>query len=160
MNWTFAVEQLTHNVFLHYIPQIAARIGHLMSKHNVIYKPTKNIKEYLKSAKDRKDPLSIAGVYGIPRISGSVYVVTSGRSVNTRQKGHKNDCRLRRSERSNVTEHTLLKAVSWKHYFTRLYREAVDIQKHKNNFNRTEESIKISSTWKPIKSQNSAFYIN
>ena len=35
------------------------------------------------------------------------------------------------------------------HYSTRIYREALEIQKHKNSFNKKEESLKISDTWLP-----------
>ena len=35
------------------------------------------------------------------------------------------------------------------HYSSRIYREAIEIQKHKNSFNKKEESLKISDTWLP-----------
>ena len=44
-------------------------------------------------------------------------------------------------------ETQLLSNVS--HYSTRIYREAIEIQKHKNRFNKKEESLKISDTWLP-----------
>ena len=35
------------------------------------------------------------------------------------------------------------------HYSTRIYRETIEIHKHKNSFNKKEESLKISDTWLP-----------
>ncbi len=36
------------------------------------------------------------------------------------------------------------------HYHARLQREAIEIFKHPNNFNRKEEGVKISSVWHPV----------
>ena len=35
------------------------------------------------------------------------------------------------------------------HYYPRLHREAIEIYKHKNNFNKKEEGLKISKSWYP-----------
>ena len=35
------------------------------------------------------------------------------------------------------------------HYYPWLHREAIDIYKHKNNFNKKEEGLKIQKTWYP-----------
>ena len=37
-----------------------------------------------------------------------------------------------------------------KHYYSRLHREAIEIFKHKNSFNKKEESMKINKIWAPV----------
>ena len=45
------------------------------------------------------------------------------------------------------------------HYFPRIHREAIEIFKHTNNFNKKEESLKVNKIWLPalqnLKIQNS-----
>ena len=150
--------------FLPYIPSVTDRIGRLLQKENIktIYKPTRKVQECLRSAKDKRDPLSTSGIYRIPCTCGSVYVGTTKRSVNTRIKEHKANCRLGQIEKSAVAEHTLTKTdhrikfedtqvlATTSSYHARLYREAIEIHKHNNNFNKTEEAVKINKTWIPI----------
>lgn len=150
--------------FLPYIPRVTDRIGRLLQKENIktIYKPTRKVKECLRSAKDKRDPLSTPGIYRIPCTCGNVYVGTTKRSINTRIKEHKANCRLGQIEKSAIAEHTLTKTdhrikfedtqvlATTSSYHARLYREAIEIHKHKNNFNKTEEAVKINKTWIPI----------
>ena len=35
------------------------------------------------------------------------------------------------------------------HYYPRLHREAIEIYKYKNNFNKKEEGLKIHKSWYP-----------
>ena len=69
-------------------------------------------------------------------------------------------CRLIETEKSAIADHMwgqnqkilfnetqLLSNVT--HYSTRIYREAIEIHKHKKSFNKKEESLKISDTWLP-----------
>ena len=37
-----------------------------------------------------------------------------------------------------------------KHYYSRLHMEAIEIFKHKNSFNKKEESMKINKIWTPV----------
>ena len=156
--------QPSGKVFLPYIPRVTDRIGRLLQKENIktIYKPTRKIKECLRSAKDKRDPLSSSGVYRIPCKCGSVYVGTTKRSVNTRIKEHKASCRLGQTEKSAVAEHALSDMdhhikfeetqvlATTVSYHARLYREAIEILKHPNNFNKKEEAMTVHKTWVPI----------
>jgi hypothetical protein len=36
------------------------------------------------------------------------------------------------------------------HYHARMHREAIEIQKHRENFNRKEEGMKINGAWLPV----------
>ena len=138
---------------LPYINRVTDRIGKLMRKHNIrtCFMPTNKIGDLLRSAKDTRDPLTSAGVYRIPCNCGDVYIGTTKRSVNTRLKEHMRHCRQIETEKSAVADHMwgqnhkilfdetqLLSNVT--HYSTRIYREAIEIQKHKNSFNKKEES--------------------
>lgn len=147
---------------LPYIRNVTDRIGKLLKKHNIrtIYKPTKNLKQLLKSPKDKQDPLTTGGVYKIPCSCGQVYIGTTMRSVNTRIKEHNRHCRLGQTEKSAVAEHALQSGHDIQfgetrilsttlQYHARLYREAIEIHKHGNNFNRKEESRRIHNAWVP-----------
>ncbi|GJQ82060.1 hypothetical protein Trydic_g6933 [Trypoxylus dichotomus] len=105
---------------------------------------------------------SSTGVYGIPCSCGLVYIGTTKRSINTRLKEHKRNCRLAQTDKSAVAEHALqdgeyninfantevLSTVS--HFYTRLQREAIEIYKHPGNFNRKEENLAINKVWYPV----------
>ncbi|XP_030767905.1 uncharacterized protein LOC115891557 [Sitophilus oryzae] len=104
----------------------------------------------LRPAKDKREPLSSAGIYRIPCFCGSVYIGTTKRSVGMRLTEHKRCCRLGQTEKSAVAEHALrdgdhniqfedtqvIATTSGSH--PRLVREAVEIHKPPNNFNRKE----------------------
>lgn len=148
---------------LPYVRKVTDRIGKLLQKYNIktIFKPTKKIKEHLRTAKDTRDPLATAGVYRIPCSCGKVYIGTTKRSIKTRLTEHKRCCRLGHIEKSAIAEHTLLQhnhriqfedtqvLSTEKAYHARMYREALEIQKHTNNFNRKEESLTINKAWLP-----------
>ncbi|GJQ88571.1 hypothetical protein Trydic_g23068 [Trypoxylus dichotomus] len=92
---------------------------------------------------------------------GLVYIGTTKRSINTRLKEHKRNCRLGQTDRSAVVEYALqdgdhninyvntevLSTVP--HYYTRLQREAIAIYKYPGNFNRIEENLAINKIWYP-----------
>jgi len=73
----------------------------------MVFKPTRTIQQSLRSAKDKRDPLSASGIYRIPCSCGSEYIGTTNRSVNTRIEEHKKSCRLGQTEISAVAEHAL-----------------------------------------------------
>ena len=147
--------------FLPYIKNVTDRIGKLLERHDVkpIYKPTKTIGQSLRSAKDLRNPLTNPGVYRIPCSCGAVYIGTTKRSINTRLTEHKRNCRHGHTDKSAVAEHTLTQDEhtilfektqvldKTPNYYTRMYREAIEIQKHPENFNRKEEGLKLSKTW-------------
>ena len=81
---------------LPYVRKVTDRIGKLLQKYNIktIFKPTKKIKENLRTAKDTRDLLATAGVYRIPCSCGKVYIETTKRTIKTRLTEHKRCCRL------------------------------------------------------------------
>ena len=147
----------TNNAFLPYIHNVTDRIGRFLKKHGIrtIYKPTRKIHEHLNSAKDKRDPTTSCGIYRIPCSCDQVYIGTTKRSINTRIAEHKRHCCLLQSEKSSVAEHALENPEhkiifdetevlsTTHHYFTPLHREAIEIYKHKNCFNKKEESHKL-----------------
>lgn len=154
----------TSQAYLPFVPRVTDRIGRVLKKHDIktIFKPTKKIQQAIRSAKDNRDPLSAAGVYRIPCSCGKVYIGTTKRSMGTRLKEHKANCRLGQTEKSAVAEHALtdgdhsiqfgscrlLSSVNG--YHNRLVREAIEIHKHPDNFNRKEETLRLNSIWNPI----------
>ncbi|CAH0700370.1 unnamed protein product [Spodoptera exigua] len=102
------------------------------------------------------------GVYKINCSCGSSYIGQTKRTIAERLKEHIAAVKNRQSNKSAIAEH-LLQAGSnhWvefhrpqilstdRHYHTRLVREAVEIKKCPNNFNR-EDGFKLSSTWNPV----------
>ena len=115
----------------------------------------------LQSAKDIRDLETCGGVYRIPCSCGDIYIGITKRSVNTRLKEHERHCRLRDTEWSAVAQHIVMNPehniafddteliCNTQHYYRRLHREATEIYKHKNNFNKEEEGLKIHKTWYP-----------
>lgn len=72
---------ISGNALLPYIPQITDRKENIIT----IYKPTRKIGGCLRSAKDRRVPLSASGIYHISCTFRSVYVGTTKRSANNRR---------------------------------------------------------------------------
>ncbi|XP_030762746.1 uncharacterized protein LOC115887456 [Sitophilus oryzae] len=156
-------ENIINKAFLPYVSQVTDRIGKVLKKHNIktIYKPTRKIRDCLRPAKDKREPLSSAGIYRIPCSCGSVYIGTTKRSVGTRLTEHKRNCRLGQTEKSAVAEHALRDGdhkiqfedtqviATTSGYHPRLVREAVEIHKHPNNFNRKEETFYLNRIWHP-----------
>ena len=113
------------------------------------------------SAKDSRDPKTCGGVYRIPCSCGNMNIGTTKRSVNTRIKEHDRHCCLRDTERSAVAQHIVMNPehkigfddtellCNMQHYYPRLHREAIQIYKHKNCFNKKEEGLKIYQSWYP-----------
>ncbi|GJQ80161.1 hypothetical protein Trydic_g23739 [Trypoxylus dichotomus] len=145
--------------YLPYIKSVMNRIGRTLERHNIktIYTPTQQLRHKLHSVKDPRDLLTSTGVYRIPCSCGLVYIGTTKRSINTRLKEHKRNCRLGQTEKSVVAEHALqdgdhnfnfaevLSTVL--HYHTWLQREAIEIYKHPGNFNKKEENPAINKIW-------------
>ena len=48
-----------------------------------------------------------------------------------------------------VYEIIIFQVDNTQHHYPRLYREAREINKHKNSFNKKEESLKINKIWIP-----------
>lgn len=157
-------EEETNTISLPYLKNVTDRISKILKQYKIktMFTPTTQLRNMFRSAKDRRNPLSSAGVYRIPCSCGSVYIGTTQRSVNTRLTEHKRNCRFGYTERSAVAEHALSGKEhdilfdnteilsTTNHYHARLQREAIEIFKHPNNFNRKEEGVKISSVWHPV----------
>ncbi|KAL1130326.1 hypothetical protein AAG570_013264 [Ranatra chinensis] len=107
-----------------------------------------------------KDPLPLktSGVYEIPCCCGETYIGQKGRLVSTRIQEHimatKNDMKPAVAEHSMETGHLidfektrLLASVPG--YKNRIVREAIEIEKSRENFNR-EDEFQLSRTWKPL----------
>jgi len=123
-----------------------------LEKHKVktVFKPTRTIQQSLRSAKDKRNPISASGVYRISCSCGSLYIGTTKRRVNTRIAEHKSSCRMGQTEKSTVAEHALSRGHDIRfeevevldrsqRYYSRLTREAMEFFKHENIINRKEE---------------------
>ncbi|KAJ4426382.1 hypothetical protein ANN_27196 [Periplaneta americana] len=116
----------------------------------------------LRSSKDKRDKLLSAGVYRIPCSCGKVYIGTTQWSVRTRLTEHNRNCRLGHIDKSAVAAHAYQEGdhnIRFKdmdilstttHFFSHLHREAIEIYKHDNNFNRKEEGVKVNKCWYPV----------
>ena len=115
----------------------------------------------LRCMKDKRHPHSSAGVYEIPCSCGQVYIGTTKRSIATRLKEHNRHSRLGQTEKSSVAEHSLLPGHDIQYsdtkvlsttvsYYPRLQREAIEILKYTNSFNRKEESERVDKAWFPV----------
>ena len=80
------------------------------SQASTVCRPTTKIQQMLWLAKDRRDPLTTAGVHRIPCSCGQVYIGTTKRSIHTRIKEHERHCRLKQPEKSAVAEQVLKQA--------------------------------------------------
>lgn len=148
-------------VILPFVSNISDKIGRILSKHKikVAYNTTTKIKNLLNPLKD-KIPYNTCGVYQVPCTCGKVYIGETGRTIDTRLKEHKRHLRLIQPTKSAIAEHaldtlhdinfektkTISKTKNWK---SRKIREAIEIIKHPNNFNR-DNGYELSDTWLPV----------
>ena len=69
--------------------------------------------------------------------------------------------RLKQPEKLAVAEHALkqigheilfqnIEILDTSNHYIRLHREAIEIHKHKQNFNKKEEGLKLNTAWLPI----------
>jgi len=148
--------------FLPYIQGVTDRIGRILRKQDIktIFKPPQSISEFLPSPKDQVQALLSKGVYKVPCSCGSVYIGETGRSVKTRISEHSRCVRLRSFSSSAIAEHhqntghkilfeesSVLAKTS--HYYHRKIREAIEIFKNPNNFNRGD-GYTLTNIWKPV----------
>ena len=96
----------------------------------------------------------------IPCSCGKEYIGETGRSLKVRIKEHTADLRRERISKSALAEHVHssshyicmeeAKLVrKEEHCLKRKIKEAIEIEKRKNNFNR-DDGLKLSNTWKPL----------
>ena len=138
-------------------------MGKLLKKHSLqtVFKPTTKIQQMLQSAKDKKDPLTTAGVYQIPCSCGQVYIGTRKRSIHTRIKEHERYCRLKQLEKSAIAEPALKQAGheilfqktevldNTSNHYVRLHRAAIEIHKHQHSFNKKRRKSKTQQSLPP-----------
>ena len=149
--------------YLPYIKNVTDKIGKVLLRNNIqtIYLPTTKIGNTLRPVKDKRHPLDTPGVYSIPCSCGKVYIGETKRSVKTRLKEHERNIRLCHPENSAVAEHvysepghdidfnnTKVLAID-KNYYVRLNREAIEIYKNPNNYNR-KDGLFVNRIWKPV----------
>ena len=92
--------------------------------------------------------------YHIPYNCGQVYISTTKRTIKTRLQEHKRHCQLYQIVKSAVAEHIYLNeehSINFEetqilsnthHYHARLYREAIEIFKHKIHLIRKKKARK------------------
>lgn len=158
-----ADKSITSNNFaiLPFIANTSNKIGKILQRHNikVAYKSNLKIKNLLNPAKDQI-PFHTCGVYEVPCSCGKVYIGETGRSINTRLTEHKRHLRLLHPTKSAIAEHAIdtLHDIRFedtkilannKNWSTRKIREAIEILKHPNNFNK-DNGYELADTWLSI----------
>ena len=100
---------------------------------------------------------------------GKCYVGQTGRTIECRIKEHERHTRNGHHNLSAIAEHAfnnpnhkiLFNEVEvlakTEKYIPRIIKEAVEIKKHKNNFNR-DDSFKLSTTWNKLFKATKNFY--
>jgi hypothetical protein len=122
-----------------------------------MFKPYKTLKQLFWFAKDKSDMLG-PGVYRIPCSCGKSYIGKTGRSLQACVKEHISNTTHNWISKSSIVEYSNSKhliffdktkiVASTPLYSSRLIREALEIKKHPNNFNR-EDGYKLRWSWKP-----------
>ncbi|XP_050528175.1 uncharacterized protein LOC126898277 [Daktulosphaira vitifoliae] len=149
-------------LILPYIQGITDRISRIAQKFKLrtVFKPNTVAGSLLRNPKDKLPEMQTPGVYEIPCSCGKSYIGQTGRAIATRIKEHEKDVEYQRTEKSAVAEHAKNKGHDIQfdkvkilnkepHFGKRMYKEAIEIEKCPENFNR-EDGWKISKTWLPI----------
>lgn len=142
---------------------ITDKIGTILKRNSIktIFTPLSKVAYLLRTPKDTI-PLQNAGVYKVQCSCGMSYIGQTKRSVSERVKEHIAAVKNRHLHKSAIAEHLLSSGVNhWiqlhdpkvlaveRHYYPRIIREAIEIKKNPNNFNR-EDGFKLSSAWTPV----------
>lgn len=152
----------TPKVSLPYIKGTTDKTTKILNKHNinVAFTPSNTIRQLFNSVKDPINPNIQKDVYVIPCSCGKEYIGETGRSLNIRIKEHTADSRWDRTSKSALTKHVhssshYIRMEEAKlvrkedHHLKRKIKEAIEIEKRKNNLNR-DDGLKLSNTWKPL----------
>lgn len=152
---------------LPYIKGSTDKISRILKNNKIktIYKSENKISSLLRSPKDHI-PHESHGIYKIPcGACEMVYIGRCNRKISCRIAEHKVDVTNRRLT-SSIVQHVLNEGhkidfnntttiASIYNETNRIYREAIEIHKHKNNMNTRNDSIRIPNTWKVLIDQNS-----
>ena len=149
-------------ISLPYIKGTTDKISKILNKHNIkiAFTPPNTIRNMVDSAKDPINPRLQKEIYIIPRSCGKEYIGETGRYLNIRLKEHTADISRNRTEKFALVDHAFssshyirmedAKLISKEdHYLKRKIREAIEIEKRKNNLNQ-DEGLNINNTWKPL----------
>ncbi|KAI5636520.1 hypothetical protein NE865_10765 [Phthorimaea operculella] len=149
--------------YLPYVKGVTDKIGTVLSKGSIktVFTPLSKISYSLRTPKD-VIPFQNAGVYKVQCSCGKSYIGQTKRSISERVKEHIAAVKNRQTHKSAIAEHLLSSGANhWielhapkvlsveRHYYSRVVREAIEIKKNPNNFNR-EDGFKLSTTWSPV----------
>jgi predicted GIY-YIG superfamily endonuclease len=121
----------------------------------------KKISQILPTPKDKLLLFQSEGIYKVECLCGKCYIGQTGGSIQCRLKEHSRAIKQYDKEKSALAEHkfededhtldlekTVVLAKTSK-YHQRLIREAIEIRKNPNNFNR-DQGVELSSTWNSV----------
>lgn len=146
-----------------YVKGVTDKIGHILREYSIptIFTPGIKVNNIVGTPKDVL-PLQTPGVYKIDCSCGSSYIGQTKRTIHERVKEHIAAVKNRQSNKSAIAEHLLERGTNhWiefyrtqvlstdRHFYSRVVREAIEIKKHPNNFNR-EDGHNLSSAWNPV----------
>ncbi|XP_050544291.1 uncharacterized protein LOC126907220 [Daktulosphaira vitifoliae] len=136
-------------LILPYIQGITDRISRIAQKFKLrtVFKPNTVAGSLLRNPIDKLPEMQTPGVYEIPCSCGKSYIGQTGRAIATRIKEHEKDVEYQRTEKSAVAEHAKNKGHDIQfdkvkilnketHFGKRMYKEAIEIEKCPENFNR------------------------
>ncbi|MGR8252494.1 GIY-YIG nuclease family protein, partial [Escherichia coli] len=149
-------------LFLPFLKGVTDKIGCLMSKYSIktIYTPPSKVSNILRTPKDII-PYQTPGIYKIDCSCGKAYIGQTKRTIAERVKEHISAVKNRQTNKSAIAEHLLNAGSShWielhkpqvlsteSHYYSRVFREAIEIKKYPN-FNR-DDGFSLPAAWNPI----------
>ncbi|XP_053989899.1 uncharacterized protein LOC128882340, partial [Hylaeus volcanicus] len=148
-------------VIIPYIKGTTERIAKTLRKFDIetIFTTDRKIGQMLRNPKDSLH-LRTPGIYSIPCSCGKEYIGQTGRLIRTRLNEHMNNIKNVNTEKSAVAEHfyrtnhviefdkaNVLASID--NYQQRVIREAIEIVKQPQNFNK-EDGYKLSKLWHSI----------
>jgi hypothetical protein len=146
-----------------YVAGTTERIARILTKHNVKTRFTCCVKtgDHLPKPKDKIPRVLHEGVYQLQCSCGKSYTGQTGRSIKTRIREHERATEKKQFRLSAVSEHVWSepehtvdfekpKVICYEsRYYPRIIREAIEITKQPDNFNR-EDSYTLANTWKRL----------
>ena len=155
---------LTKTITLPYIAGVTKKISKILNKHKiqVRFSTVHKIRDLIPSVKDVVPDLQYPGVYKLSCICGDCYIGETKRHVSDRVREHKSDLKHGRTDSSAVADHCYNSVGSQEIVFSetkvlckppgyhqRFVHEAIQIYKHRHNFNR-DDGYKLSNQRKDV----------